>query len=186
LNRPNSLSPSNRPFRVIAWLLGILIIAVGVAVSLSGASPWWAPVPVLLVCAVGVWLCWKVYGLPQLIADTTSITVVNPFKTYRIPLAGVASVEAGRYLTLHLLSGESIRVWCVQAANISLMLKRESHVDRVASELREWIACYGRNQPSTKDDPAPMPSPSPDLARSAWVFAILVVIVTVIRIFVGS
>lgn len=85
---------------------------------------------------------WSLYGAPRLLLYDGGVEVRNPLIRYVIPADAIDGATAGRWLTVRYRNGVGVRVWSVQAANISLMLDRRSHVDRVAVEVNEWIDAH--------------------------------------------
>lgn len=131
---------ANRSYRFIAW--GWVAIAVGLALVLtfSPGMTWWGAIVVGMVFgAIGA-IGWAVYGAPRLAIWGDRITVRNPFRVMDIPVTAVREIESGQRLTLHLRDGTVVRVWCVQAANLSLLLNRRSFVDDVAAQLRDAVS----------------------------------------------
>lgn len=88
------------------------------------------------VAALAAGLVWRAYWLTQVRADALVLVVVNPFTEYVVPYQQVEGISTRQHLALRLTDKSLVRVWCLQAANFSLMFGTESHINRVARELR--------------------------------------------------
>lgn len=131
---------ANRSYRFIAWAWVAMAIGLALALTLSPGMTWWGAIVVGTVFgAIGA-IGWAVYGAPQLAMRGDRITVRNPFRVIDIPVAALREIESGQRLALHLRDGTVVRVWCVQAANLSLLLNRRSFVDEVAAQLRDAVS----------------------------------------------
>lgn len=130
----------NRSYRVIAWAWLAMVAGLGLALVFTPGMTWWDSVLVGLVFAGIGTVGWAVYGAPTLSICDDRVVVRNPFRLIEVPVTSIREVEAGQHLSLHLRNGRVVRVWCIQTANVSLLLRRRSHTDQVAAELREALS----------------------------------------------
>lgn len=102
-------------------------------------ATWWTAGITGAIGAVIALVIWAVYGAPRLDMSTDSAIVANPTRRLLVPFEAIERIEVENLLVFVLRDGERVRVWSVQAANVSLIFNRESHVDRVAAEVDAWI-----------------------------------------------
>lgn len=133
------LNTSLRAWGVLGALLGLVLIVVAVA---QPALDLWSTAAIAVIGAATIAASWVFYLNPRLVLGAETIDVVNPLRRYSIPLHQVEGVAGSQSLELQLSGGRVVRVWSVQAANVSLMLRRKSHVDRVAAEIAGWIEAH--------------------------------------------
>lgn len=166
----------NRAFTIASASLALLVMAFAVVLSLAEDTPPWAVPPIASVSAALGYLAWQIYGAPRVELAHQEILVINPFRVHRIPYDSVERVSAGRYLVLYLRDGSMVKAWSVQAANISLMLGRPSHVDRVATEIANEINIAHRAHAGFggADSPVDVVERSPITSRTAWLVAVWV------------
>ncbi len=130
---------ANRPYRWIG--LGCIVLAVGLSVSfiLEPRMNWWgASLWALILATLGA-VGWECFAATHVSLVSDAIVVRNPFHVITIPLREIQRVSCGSRLSINLQNETVVRVWSVQAANISLILHRRSYVDRVALELYEAL-----------------------------------------------
>lgn len=123
--------------------MAVLVVVAGILLALSG--PW----PDRIVSAGcllgGAGLAYSLSVRPRLEIDDREVLVVAPIGSKRFPRSEFQSASGGRFLTLHRRAGEDIKVFAVQNANLSLMLKREGRTERVAQQLNDLVRSDGRS-----------------------------------------
>jgi hypothetical protein len=133
----------NRSYPVLGWIgIGLVVVGATVLLALPGA-PLPAVLGILVVAAACTWVCKTVYVETRVELTSESLVVVNPLHRFTVPLSEISEVRSGPTLTIVTSEGLRIRAWAVQAANISLMLGRRSHVDDVAEVLTEAVMKAG-------------------------------------------
>jgi hypothetical protein len=173
--------------RSASWVTLLILVGGLVLVSISPRSPWWTAFAAAPVVGCLAYLNWRVFTMPRLVIDRDGIVVANPLKTHVLQWSELAAIEAGQWLVLRTTPGNTIMVWSVQATNLSLMAKRESHVDRVAAELAELQRAFAnRTDDAPTDDRIGASQRDVHLQRGAWIFAIVILISLVIRLAVGT
>lgn len=132
----------SRSYRLMAFA-GVLISAVLTVVVLTSPDlRWWVAA---IVGAVGVMTAvaaWSFYGAPRLSLYDDRVEIRNPLSRHVIPMDAIESVTTGQRLGFRWRNGDVTLVWCIQAANVSLMSGRRSHVDRVAEEVGDWVNAH--------------------------------------------
>lgn len=132
----------SRSYRLMA-VAGVLIsAALTVAVLTLPGLRWWGAA---IVGAVGVMIAvaaWSFYGAPRLSLCDDRVEIRNPLSRHVIPMDAIESVTTGQRLGLRCRNGDVTLVCCIQAANVSLLFGRRSHVDRVAEEVGEWVSAH--------------------------------------------
>lgn len=96
-----------------------------------------AGVTIFLLLQVFLWL---ILVRPKLVLDGNTVWVINPVNRECIPLDNISKVEGGRFLRIELGSGDSVTVWAVQNANITVMTKSKGRTHRVATEVNRLIS----------------------------------------------
>lgn len=91
----------------------------------------WHGWPWLVLLAGSSWvLLWR----PHVVVDEAMITIVNPFRTIRLPWPSVDSVETRYALTLHTRYGR-FAVWAVPAPGAAGTVRLEMQRSKLSREL---------------------------------------------------
>lgn len=150
---PDTLTPSPTTLRNAAYpvvgaaLSGAAVIAGAVAVVTVPASAWIVVPTAGLAVAAMIWVLFRMYVHPRVIAGPTGITVVNPFRSEFCGWDAVRSVTADHALRIELWDGRRVTAWAVQAANLARLLGRESSADRIARAIAELRPTEARPTP---------------------------------------
>jgi hypothetical protein len=177
----------DRLVRPASWVLLLILVGGFILVSISPRSPWWTAFAAAPVVGLLAYANWRAFTTPRLVIDRDRFVVVNPLKTHVLKWSELAAIEAGQCLVLHTTAGKRIMVWSVQATNLSLMRKRESHVDRVAAELVTLRRAFShRADDAPTDDRIGTRQREVQLQHGAWIFAIVILISLVVRLAVGT
>lgn len=128
-------NPAARAFGMVA---AAALLGVGVVVLVMPN-----PLPDRLVAAAfalsGAGFVYAMMVRPRLEIDGDEVLVVAPVGSKRFPLTDLQSASGGRFLTLHRRGGEDVKVFAIQNANATLILKREGRTQRVAEQLNDLI-----------------------------------------------
>jgi hypothetical protein len=131
--------------RVGTAMVGVLSAAVGVTVALGSTASGPAEVAGAAVFGavfviVGI-VAPSLYAFrPRVCLDHGAVTVVNPLRTWVLPLDQVRPTVTAGYdgVTIVCLEAGQVRtinVWAVQKWNLSSWLGRQTRADRVAKEI---------------------------------------------------
>ena len=149
--RGSAHTPNGQPRRVWraapATLAAVSILAVAAAAGVSGlafliyrqlSSPW-IPAALGVLTLAALVYAWR-FGLhPRLVADESSVEVVNPFHRFRFEWDDITVIAPGEN---GLVIGATDRVaeaWCVQKSNWSLRRGRFTRADEVAHQLIDLL-----------------------------------------------
>jgi hypothetical protein len=134
------VTPAGRLFVVLDALLFVAIGAGLVSGHMNGGHlPDRAVGVVFLLAAVGG--SWLFAFRPRLLLTDEQLVVINPLRSWRIPLEQIGSVGTASYfgVTIEYFDGHVMRrvtAWAVQKANVSRWLNKTVRADRVAAEIR--------------------------------------------------
>jgi hypothetical protein len=119
--------------------LTALGMAVAAGVVMAVAVPW----PDRLVASgcmlLGSGLAYALSVRPLVEIDDQEVRVVAPVGSTRFPTHELTGASGGRFLTLHRVTGEDVRVFAVQDANVSLLRGRAGRADHAADAVNEWL-----------------------------------------------
>ena len=135
---------------VILWWIWLVFVAVNVAdFAIQGLSSarFGAVVSAILLCVTG--LAYALALRPRVVTDAIGVTVVNPFRTHRIPWRLITSVDTGEWVRLH---------WAAEAAGAAAGAAAEPPAGTrtlhcwalyVSARARRKAARAGRPRPGT-------------------------------------
>lgn len=129
----------NRSFRLMGFSGVLISAALTISLLTMPDLRWWGAAIVGAIGVVAAVAAWSFYGAPRLSLYDDRVEIRNPLSRHVIPLDAIDCVTTGQRLDFRCRNGDVTRVWCIQAANVSLMFGRRSHVDRVAEEVGEWV-----------------------------------------------
>jgi len=106
----SSAQPNREVFRlappVVFWWVWVAFAVANVAdFAIQGASARFA----VVVAAILLTITGLAYALalrPRVIADSSGLTIVNPFRDHHVPWAAIRAVDTGEWLRVHYAPGE--------------------------------------------------------------------------------
>lgn len=170
----------NRFYPILGASLILLAVFAVVTIVVATHPPLGAALAIAVLGAGIAFAAWECYVQPCVIAEPTRLIVRNPFRIYTIPNRRVDGFEAGQLLTIRLDDGTVVKAWAVQSANISLMLKRKSEVDRVADLLARSVQESRGVEATIEVGRRPV-----SLNLVSWAIALGVLVVLCLRLIVG-
>lgn len=129
----------SKSFRLMGYAGVLISVALTGSLVTSPQLTWWGAAITGVVGTAGGVAAWTFYGAPRLSLYDDRVEVRNPLRRHVVSIDDIESITVGQRLGLRRRNGDVTKVWCVQAANISPMFGRRSHVDRVAAEVGEWV-----------------------------------------------
>ena len=138
----------------LAAVVVFTLLAAGAVLALAyliyrRAGDPWIPGGLALLALVALFYAWR-FGLhPRLVADTTGISVRNPFSRAAFDWADITVVAPGENGLVVGSADTVVEAWCVQKSNWSLRRGRFTRADAIAHELLDMVE---RHDPPLEDE----------------------------------
>jgi hypothetical protein len=130
-------------WRSIGWVLVVVMFSIfafaGVATFLQNwniSSVFGGVIYIALGIAVVYWFPYRFFVYSRIIVSPTGLEVRNPLRTYDIGWIDVESISmTSEGLIISTRSGEGIRAWAVQKAEILIMTGKRSRTDDLVDRM---------------------------------------------------
>ena len=140
--RPRAeLTYRSHSFAMIGWSTILLVALVVATIVMAGPDPGALWVPLTVIAGAGaVWLLYRCYVAPRVVATDWGVRVVNPFRTTELRWWDIERFDSRPMLTIVRCDGSTVTAWAVQHAVTARLVGRMSQGESVATALTRQLA----------------------------------------------